>query len=798
MMESARPSYLSSALGGTRLSSTLIWIQAHFRTPLVRNGYSLIASTGMTSILGLVYWVLAARLYTVAEIGLNSALISTMMALGAIAQLNLGSVLTRFLPSIERSTAQRLILGAYAAGLLAALFSCALFLGGVHAWAPSLRSLAADPWLAVWFTAATMIWTVFSLQDGALAGLRKAVWVPVENTLFALAKIVLLVLLANTEWRTWGPFASWTLPLLVAVLPVNFLIFGRLLPPRDVAAALRQSAMDMRWVVRYFTADFLGTLFLMGAIGLAPILVVERVGAEGNAVYYLTWTIAYSLYLVSKSMGISLVAEGAADPWRSKALAAGALAHTMGLLVIAVAVIIVGAPLLLQLFGPSYAADGTTLLRVLCLSALPFGLTSMFLGLARVEGRMTAVVLVQGAMALLVLVLAVPLLDMFGTLGIGLAWLIAQVAIALALAAFAWRTVGWSRAAMQALGGKSWRGDFSPPLAPFRRLLLGRATSDLIREATGRIAGHPDAASWRCQGIIRTNGRVDVLALGSRPGQRTALIKIANNSEGIICLNRQGEVLRRLKAEPGLQEFRQLLPTVLAEGPTYVVEQLAVGIPGQIVLGDDRRRERALVSAGTVITELHGRTATSSTIDDAWLADWIDRPIGLIESAAWRVLPSERRHAAFGAIRRSQRAAWAGRTLPLGWSHGNFNPDNIRFSDDGARVTGIVDWSQARPNAPAVLDPCHLVLAARALVSGREIGDVVCDLLRQPCWSPDEQRCFGERSAAATESEIRALVLLTWLNCAVEDSAKSSEYIGSCLWTASQIEELLSSIPASL
>src|SRR5262249_12666558 len=178
---------------------------------------SLIASTGMTSILGLVYWVLAARLYTVAEIGVNSALISTMMALGGIAQLNLGSVLTRFLPSIGRSSSQRLILGAYATGLLAALFSGLLFLAGVHAWAPSLRSLAASPGGAIWFTAATMIWTVFALQDSALAGLRRAIWVPIENTLYALAKIVLLLFFADSEWRAWGPFASWTLPLLAAV-----------------------------------------------------------------------------------------------------------------------------------------------------------------------------------------------------------------------------------------------------------------------------------------------------------------------------------------------------------------------------------------------------------------------------------------------------------------------------------------------------------------------------------------------------------------------------------------------------
>lgn len=795
MMESARPWYLSSAFAGTRLSSTLGWIQAHFQTPLVRNGYSLIASTGMTSVLGLVYWVLAARLYTVAEIGLNSALISTMMAIGAIAQLNLSSVLTRFLPGIERSSAQRLIAGAYVAGMVAALFSCALFLWGVHAWAPSLRSLATDSWLAVWFTAATMIWTVFSVQDGALAGLRRAIWVPIENTLFALAKIALLVLLADSRWRVWGPFASWTLPLLVAVLPVNFLIFRRLLPPREAAAAPERPAMDMRWVIRYSAADFLGTLFLMAAIGLAPILVVERVGAEGNAVYYLTWTIAYSLYLVSKSMGISLVAEGAADPWRSKALAVGALAHTMGLLVIAVAVIVAGAPLLLQLFGPSYAADGTTLLRILCLSALPFGITSMFLGLARVEGRMTAVVLVQAIMALLVLALSVPLLDMLGTLGIGFAWLFAQTAIALALVAVAWRTADWSQAMTQAFIG---RNGFPSSLAPFRHLLRRRATNELIREATCHIADRPDAASWRCQGVIRANGQVDVLALGANPGQRAALMKIAADAEGVLRLERQSEVLRRLKADPGLQEFCRLLPTVLAEGSTYIVEQLAVGEPGSAVLGDHRRRERALASAGTVITGLHRHTAVHSVIDETWLADWVDRPIGLIERAAWHVPPSERRSAAFDAIRRNQRAAWAGRTLSLGWSHGNFNPANIRYGDDGARVTTIINWSQARPNAPAALDPCHLVLASRALVSGQEIGDVVCDLLREPYWRAEEERCFGERSEVTTELDIRALVLLAWLNCAAENSARSSAFIGRCLWTASQIEQLLPSTPASL
>src|SRR5262245_10099393 len=465
MTEHAPPPYRSSAVPGIFRFLLPAWLPAHFQTPLVRNGYSLIASTGITSILGLIYWLLAAHLYSVAEVGVNSALISTMIAVGGIAQLNLGSVLARFLPAAGRASAQRLILVTYAAGMVAALFCCLVLFLGIHAWAPSLSALTAHPLLPVWYTAATMIWTVFSLQDGALAGLRKAIWVPIENTVFALVKIGLLLVLADSEWRAWGPFASWPLPLLGAVLPVNLLIFYRLIPPREVADTLKRTILETRLFVRYFVADFLGTSLLMAAIGLAPILVLERIGAEGNAVFYLTWTIAYSLYLVSKSMGISLVAEGAADPWRSRALAAGPLAHTVILLVIAVAVIVVIAPLIVQLFGPSYAADGVGLLRLLCLSALPFGLTSMFLGLARVEGRLTAIVVVQAALTLLVLGLGIPLLDAMGTIGMGIAWLIAQTAIALALCATAWRAVGVAYASFRVFNSgssTSRRSDRSP------------------------------------------------------------------------------------------------------------------------------------------------------------------------------------------------------------------------------------------------------------------------------------------------------------------------------------------------
>ena len=80
----------------------------HARMPLYRNAYALILSDTSNSALGIVYWTLAARVYTTEQVGLNSAAISTMVFLAGIAQLSartsipLARALAPFIPRIVR------------------------------------------------------------------------------------------------------------------------------------------------------------------------------------------------------------------------------------------------------------------------------------------------------------------------------------------------------------------------------------------------------------------------------------------------------------------------------------------------------------------------------------------------------------------------------------------------------------------------------------------------------------------------------------------------------------------------
>ena len=89
-----------------------VGIMEIINTPLYRNAYALALSTLSTSGLGILYWIVAARLYDAETVGLNSAAISTMMFVSGLAQLNLSDALGRFLPNTGKHT-RLFILGSY-------------------------------------------------------------------------------------------------------------------------------------------------------------------------------------------------------------------------------------------------------------------------------------------------------------------------------------------------------------------------------------------------------------------------------------------------------------------------------------------------------------------------------------------------------------------------------------------------------------------------------------------------------------------------------------------------------------
>lgn len=406
-------------------------IRAHLRTPLYRNGYALLVTAVTTSLLGIVFWAAAVRFYTADVVGLSSATISAMVLVTGLASFSLQGVLVRFLPAAG-AKAGRLILLAYAIHASMALLLGTVFVHTITWWAPNLGALSADGAAGWGFVLGTMAWSVFNLQDGALTGLRHAVWVPVENILYALGKMALLVLLAS-GMPHWGIFAAWVLPAAAAILPINLLLLGRLVPQAAKMHNTQVRAANRTNIVSYIIRNYPGALFSLALSALMPLVVSQQAGLRANAYFYMPWMIYTGLQLVPINLATSMTVEAVHDERKLGLFSYRVLMQSLRLLGPVVVALLLGAHWLLLAFGPEYAAQGETLVRLLALAAIPNILVVLYISVLRVENRGWNLVLMQATQAVLLLGLSFWLLPRWGITGVGAAALISQTFVALAL-----------------------------------------------------------------------------------------------------------------------------------------------------------------------------------------------------------------------------------------------------------------------------------------------------------------------------------------------------------------------------
>ena len=409
----------------------LAGLRRELSVPLYRNAYALMANRAGNSILGLLYWVLAARTFPVAAVGRGNALISLMMLVSTFTQLNWSGALIRFLPRAGRSARQMLLTAYLMATGLAAVAAAAVMAYCHFARAPD-DPLYVSAGLAVWFVVATVAWSVFNLQDAALTGMRSAVWVPLENGLYGLVKLVLLVVVARTSLSD-GVFASWTIPVIALLVPVNLLLFRRILP-RHATAEPDAPPPGRRVLARYMAGDYAAQAFTQLSSTFLPVLVVSLLGAAQGAYYLPAQTAFAAMGMLATAITSSLVVEAARDEQATHRLARAMLRRICVLVLPAGAFVGLAAPWLLELFGSQYRAEATTVLQLMMLSLLPRVPVALYVTKCRLDNRTGTLALLQFTQAALVIGGTAVFAPAAGLVAVGWSVLAAEVVPALAVA----------------------------------------------------------------------------------------------------------------------------------------------------------------------------------------------------------------------------------------------------------------------------------------------------------------------------------------------------------------------------
>jgi O-antigen/teichoic acid export membrane protein/aminoglycoside phosphotransferase (APT) family kinase protein len=746
-------------------------IHGHVRSPLTRSGYALLLSSAITSVLGLAYWFLAARLYEADELGRGAALVSAMLLVTSLATAGLKRGLIRFVPTAGAGRA-RLVLQVYGAGIAVALAFGGIFLVAFRGWSDKLDFVRDHPLGPALFLLGVAAWGLFVLQDAVLIGARRAAVVPVANAVFSVAKIATLVGFLVMVDHRWGVFLSWLVPALGTAVVVNAWLFGRGLRSRDDDVAEEPATVGQ--VVRFTSGEYVASLLWQTAIYFTPLLVLARAGATANAHYYLASQLAYALFLVSSNVTDALVAEGSTKgPGDLARSVRRAVLQISALLVPAVLGLALLAPLVMSAFGPGYEADAVGVLRLMALAAVPNTVSTVVVAICHVRQRLWVVIVLQATMAALTLGLAWVWVGSHGVVGAAAAWLVAQTVAAVLAVVLALRTEHISGRALRE-GLATWAGE---------------ARSALVRRrATGRMAEQVGAlpAGVVPDGPVRllTAGH-DLLVVAAGTGHAARVVRLAEGRQGREVIAAHRSQLESLHADGRLALLRSLIPEVVAAdaGSRWLVE---TAIPGQPAsrLGSPEQRDRAVAAGLVELERIHGATARQILVTPDLVDEWVHGPVAAVAA----LVDDEQAARGLAVLHRRLTAELVDRPVTVARLHGDPSLDNLLFSPDGRMLLGIVDWETSRLGLPE-LDLIALVLSRRSRPGG-ELGEEVVDLL-EGGWDVAERELLGRGWSTNAHVRPTTLLLLAWLGHVSANLTKTDRYASNGWWVRHNVTRVL-------
>lgn len=755
------------------LKQSTVWRDRLAAIPVVRSGLSLMTGTVITSGLGLVFWVLAARLYRPEDFGVATTAVYTMMMLADVACIGLRTGLVRYLPIAGRRTPGTIALG-YGVAVSASLAIGTVFLLGLDLWARDLDALRAALLLAVFFVAGTAFWALFMLEDSVLVGLRKAPWVPIENTLFGLAKIALLFPFASLS-PTLGIFWAWTIPVFPIVVGVNALV-ARLV--RSTAGPAPEPPPSLRRDLMSFSlADWVAALARLAALGVIPLMVLAQEGKAAAGYFQAAWLIAFTTFALSSNAADALLAESSYERTRldRNSFHAGALALTLTAPIIVVGVI--GAPLLLLIYGDDYAANSSAVLRILLPAAISNAVYQIFIGRLRSKNRIGQVVLFETLLAVLVVGLASLLLPRYGIEGVGVAWLVGLTLVATnaMVVESRWWWASWiDTATVRRLGAVR---------RAARRRRPGRRPDPPVDAVLDLVGVAGAVGRWR-----RIEGDVQALVVTGRRGP-DLVVELAATPAGVDAVMRRRRAVQRLTADPSLSEMHPLLPTIHAAGdgpPAHTAWVATPGIRASEVVAGGAPIEVVVSLILDALEPMHRATARTVVVTEADVDRWAEPSIGYL-STVGHAAP-----AALDRLRRLLNRDLVGASVEVATLHGRPTLYTTFLATDPLVVTGLVEWGFS-DERPTVLDAATLALTALASSSGRELGEIVVDLLDDP--GPFETHPAVARRSTAPLSPV-AVVLLAWLRLVGHPRAAGEVMSSDEFWLARNARPVLATLAA--
>ena len=317
------------------------------RNGLAGDSIAIVLTYFLTAAAGMLFWIVAARTIPAHELGVQTALISLITAIGTVTAYGVGSAYKAMLSAPGCVRRKRLVDGL----IITVVVSLAV---GTLAGQFAGEAVGGDSISALLVPAGALVLALFVLKDAALIGLHATRWLPVLNLVSVLVKVGLVVLLAGwldlpAVWATVVPAAA------TALFAFAFLIPALVRDPDGVSPQdLPDPRLSRRAMGAFVFRDGVASSTSFGLILVLPFITTWLAGPVAGATLAIAMAVAQALDFVPDGAGAALTSHMAREP-------AAATFHVRRIWLISTVlvgtgavVLAIGSPWVGRLFGEGY------------------------------------------------------------------------------------------------------------------------------------------------------------------------------------------------------------------------------------------------------------------------------------------------------------------------------------------------------------------------------------------------------------------------------------------------------------
>ncbi len=420
-------SYIKNIItDAVKIITTKNGLKGLYRVSLYRNAVYLMINSAALALSGFFFWIVAARFYPVESVGIASAAIGAAGLLVLFSSLGLDHGIIRFLPGAGDKTRDMINSCLSLLGVISLILTV-IFLIGINIWSPALLTMSKNLVFITVFMLFTTASTLQNFVNQVFIAKRRAGFALLQGLIFGLLRFIPLFLLVSL-FQTFGIFVSLGIAVFIAIVTSTLISIPRIEKGYLPLPVIRKQII--KEMVNYSFANYITGILWMLPQTVMPLMVINLLGAEQNAYYYIGWSVASMLFMIPMAVSFSLFAEGSHNEEKLDVEIMRGLKLLSVILIPAIIILAIFAEKILSFFGPAYSANATKLTWILIFSAIPLSINYIYYGIKRVEMKMKTVIILAAFISCVTLGLSYLLLPRMGIIGVGVAWLSSHSTVA--------------------------------------------------------------------------------------------------------------------------------------------------------------------------------------------------------------------------------------------------------------------------------------------------------------------------------------------------------------------------------